>query len=308
MIQSICEVKSDISPTSEKIKEVLYNWLGDDEFSCHYFLRGLKNKNTICTYAAYEKEKLVGLITAWNSEIHPYCTYFSMVTGPHIRYDIEFELLNYLLNTKKIKQPLQTSIWETSYRLKAFYEQNEFLEVRRTYTPSLNVSKVDLEQIIPQFNQQGISIKDLGSIADHQALKFQLINLVKENYEKAHIVNPVSNQSNDWWERQIFNTDLIENGSYILIIDSEIYAYSLLHHSNTPDKYEFGWRGTRYDVDIRLMLMLTAHQINFAEKNGIKFIEAEVDSTDNFSIEMLKFFPFSPAPALLTFQKKFNIV
>lgn len=303
MIQRICEVKSNISPTSEIIKEVLSDWLGDDEFSCHYFLRGLNNKNTICTYAAYEKEKLVGLITAWTSEIHPNCTYFSMVAEPHTGYEIESVLFTYLLNTKKIIPPLQTSIWETCYRLKAFYEQNEFLEVRRTYTPSLNISKVDLKQIIPHFNQQGISIKDLGSIADHQALKFQLINLVKENYEKAHIVNPVSNQSNDWWEKQIFNADLIENGSYILIMDNEIYAYSLLHHSNTPDKYEFGWRGTRYDADIRLMLMLTAHQINFAEKNGIKSIEAEIDSTD--TIEMLKFFPFSPAPALLTFHKKF---
>jgi hypothetical protein len=78
----------------------------------------------------------------------------------------------------------------------------------------------------------------------------------------------------------------------------------LLHYSDSPNKFEFGWRGTRHNADIELMLMLTAHQVNFAEKNGINSIEAEVDSTDNFSIEMLKFFPFSPSPSLLTFQKR----
>jgi hypothetical protein len=304
VIKSNYEVKPNISPNIENIKEVLSNWLGDDDFTYHYFLRGLNIKHTICTYEAYDNEKLVGLITAWNSEFHPYCTYFAMVTDAHRGYEIESLLINELLNFEKVKFPLQTSIWESSYRLKTFYEQSGFLEYRRTYTPSLRVSKVDLERLFPELELQSIYIKDLKSISNQQELKSQLISLVKGNYEKTHIANPVGDQGIEKWKELIFNEDLIEDGSYIVLKENEIYAYSLLHYSDTPNKFEFGWRGTRRNADIGLMLMLTAHQVNFAEKNGINSIEAEVDSTDNFSIEMLKFFPFSPAPSLLTFHKR----
>jgi hypothetical protein len=304
VIISNYEVKPNGSPNIENIKEVLSNWLGDDEFSYLYFLRGLNIKHTICTYEAYDNEKLVGLITAWNSEFHPYCTYFAMVTDAHMGYEIESLLVNKLLDFEKVKFPLQTSIWESSYRLKTFYELSGFLEVRRTYSPSLRVSKVDLERLFPQLKLQDIYIKDLKSIDNQQELKLQLISLVKGNYEKTHIANLVADQSIEKWEELIFNEDTIEDGSYIVLKDNEIYAYSLLHYSDSPNKFEFGWRGTRHNADIELMLMLTAHQVNFAEKNGINSIEAEVDSTDNFSIEMLKFFPFSPSPSLLTFQKR----
>ncbi|CAG9622069.1 hypothetical protein [Sutcliffiella rhizosphaerae] len=303
MIRSYYRVKPNISPNVEALKEVLSKWLGDDTFSQQYFLRGLNTKHRLCTYEAYESEKLVGLITAWNSEFHPYCTYFAMVTEAHMGYEIETVLVNALLNVEKIKFPLQTSIWESSYRLKSFYEQSEFLEVRRTYMPSLMVSKVDIEGIFPEFNQQDIYIKDMKSIGNQQELIIQLINLVKKNYEVSHTINPVSVQSFETWKKLIFNKDLIEDGSYIVLKDNEIHAYSLLHYSNTPNKLDFGWRGTKNNNDMRLMLMLTALQINYAEKKGIHTIEAEVDSTDKFSIEMLKFFPFSPTPSLLTFQK-----
>jgi hypothetical protein len=298
------EVKFSITPNIKAVKEVLKNWFGDDNFSYHYFLRGLNTKHTICTYEAYDNKKLVGLITAWKSEFHPHCTYFAMVTEAHIGYEIESVLFNTLMNFGEIKFPLQTSLWETSYRLKTFYEQSEFKEVRRTYMPSLRVSKMDLEQVFPEFNQQDIYITDIKSIGNHQELRIQLINLVKQNYEKTHKANPVAVQSLEKWEELIFNEDTVEDGSYIVLKDREIYAYSLLHYSDTPNKFEFGWRGIRDNADIRLMLMLTANQINFAEQKGINYIEAEVDSTDNFSIEMLKFIPFSPAPSLLTFQKR----
>lgn len=131
-----------------------------------------------------------------------------------------------------------------------------------------------------------------------------MINLVIENYKKSHIVNPVGVHSYEIWEELIFNEDTILNGSYIVLKDNEIYAYSLLHYSDTPNQFEFGWRGTKENTDVRFMLILTAYQINFAIENGVNYIEAEVDTTDYFSLEMLKYFPFSPAPSLMTFQKR----
>lgn len=306
MFRSDYAIKYNNLPNIEDIKEILSNWVWDDDFTYRYFLRGVNIKNNICTYEAYENEMLVGLITAWKSEFHPYCTYFAMVTKPHIGFEIESVLIEALYNFKEIELPLQTSIWETSYGLKSFYEEVEFLEVRRTYMPLLRTSKIDIQEVFPDFNGQDICIQNLNNIVNDKALKLKLINLLRENYEKAHTVNPVGVHSVQKWEELIFNEETIQSGSFIVLKHNEIQAYSLLHYSNTPNQFEFGWRGTKENTDVRLMLILTAAQINFAIENGVKYIEAEIDTTDYFSVEMLKFFPFSPAASLLTLQKRIN--
>lgn len=290
-------------PNIELIKELLSIWIKSDDFTYRYFLRGLQNKNEIYIYEAYKDAEMVGFLTAWKSEFHPYCTYFAMITKPHTGFEIEFGLMEALYNYKKFKLPLQTSIWETSYRLKSFYENAGLMEVRRTYSPLLRTSKVDIQQDFPDFNDQELCIKDLNCLSNQQELKYKLINLVKDNYESIHTVNPVGVHSHERWETLIFNEDTIKSGSYILIKNKEILAYSFLHYSDTPNQFEFGWRGTKENTDIRLMLMLTACQINYALENGVKYIQAEIDNTDFFSLEMLKYFPFSPAPSLLTYQR-----
>ncbi|MBU0906417.1 MAG: GNAT family acetyltransferase [Firmicutes bacterium] len=306
MFRSDYSINHINSPNIEVIKEILSNWVWEDDFTHRYFLRGIHIKNNICTYEAYENGMLVGLITAWKSEFHPSCTYFAIVTKPHIGIEIETVLIEALSNFKEIDLPLQTTIWESSYGLKTFYEKVGFLEVRRTYMPLLRTSKIDFQLVFPDFNGQDICIQDINSICNHKELKIKLINLVRENYEKAHTVNPVGVHSFQKWEELIFNEDTIKSGSFIILKDNEILAYSLLHYSNTPNHFEFGWRGTKENTDVQFMLILTASQINFAIENGVKHIEAEVDTTDYFSVEMLKFFPFSPAPTLLTFQKRTN--
>lgn len=290
-------------PNTELIKALLSTWIRDDDFTYQYFLRGLQNKNDIYIYEASKDTEMAGFITGWKSEFHPYCTYFAMITKPHSGFEIETGLIEALCNDKKFELPLQTSIWETSYRLKSFYENAGFLEVRRTYLPVLRTEKIDIQQDFPDFNDQELCIIDLNSLSNQEELKYKLIKLVKENYESIHTVNPVGVHSYEKWESLIFNEDTIQSGSYIMLKENEILAYSFLHYSDTPHQFEFGWRGTKENTDIRLMLMLTACQINYALENGVKYIQAEIDNTDLFSLEMLKYFPFSPAPSLLTYQR-----
>lgn len=129
-----------------------------------------------------------------------------------------------------------------------------FLEVRRTYTHLLKTSKIDSKQVFPEFNGQDICVQNLSSISGNKELKFKLINRVKENYEKTHIVNPVGIHNSQKWEELIFNEDTVQRGSFIVLKNSEILAYSLLHYSNTPNQLEFGWRGTNENTDLHLIL------------------------------------------------------
>jgi len=298
-------IKHNISPDIDFLKDLLSKWVENDEFTQTHFLRGVKSKNNFCTYEAYEEGRLVGLLTAWTSDFHPYCTYFSIATNPFLDNKVEALLLQSLYKTPGIRFPLQTLIWETSYRLKTFFEDNEFVVIRRTYMPMLRSSKIEINQVFADvLAAHELTIKNLNSIKDNELLKFELTSLVKENYSRTHSKNPVGELDLLKWEKLIFNDETNLKGSYIALKDNEIIAYSLLHFSETPNMFEFGWRGTRNYMDIRVMLMLTSLQVNFAAENGVDFIEAEIDSTDHFAIEMLKFFPFSSAPALLTFQKK----
>ena len=287
------------SPDIELIKELLATWVGDD-FTRNYFLRGIHIKNNRGTIEALKNNQLVGLLTAWTSVFHPHCTYFSLVSKPNVGYEIEAALIDSLYMFEDIQLPLQTSIWETSYKLKNFYEDNGFKEVRRTYSPLLKTSKLDYEKMY----MQGFHIKDLNSLVNNPELKPKLIQLVKDSYEKSHLVNPVGEHSLEKWEELIFDEDTILDGSFILLKEKQIQAFALLHDSETTNQYEFGWRGMRDDADSRILLMLTAKQINFAFEKGVHFIEAEIDTTDQAALDMLKYFPFSPAPTLITFQKK----
>jgi hypothetical protein len=127
---------------------------------------------------------------------------------------------------------------------------------------------------------------------------------VKENYELAHQDNPVGSHSLHTWEDLIFNEDTCLEGSFVLLERNEILAYSLLHYTEDPNKLEFGWRGANTHVDNNYVVYLTGCQINCSYKNNIRMIEAEIDTTDFYSMEILKFIMFGTGETLLTFQKK----
>lgn len=297
-------IKRNISPDIDFLKGFLSVWAENDEFTQNQILRGVRSKNNFCTYEAYEEGNLMGLLTAWTSDFHPYCTYFSLALNPFSDNKVEPLLLQSFHTTPGIKYPLQTLIWETSYRFKTFYEHNEFVEIRRTYMPMLRSSKIEINQVFEDLAGHKLTIKDLNSIKENELLKSKLISLVKENYNRVYSKNPVGEHDLLKWEKLIFNDETNLKGSYIALKDKEIIAYSVLHFSETPKMFELGWRGTRNYADIRVMLMLTALQVNFAADNGVDFIQAEIDTTDHFAIEMLKFISFSSAPTLLTFQKR----
>lgn len=108
-----------------------------------YLFHLLRDNKTKCAYVAYYKKDVVGIFFTWGSNFHPYCTYFRIYTNPfYSELHIEQYLLDEIQKRENFKLPLQTSIWETSAHLKDYYEQNNFMEIRRTYMPILDVQKI----------------------------------------------------------------------------------------------------------------------------------------------------------------------
>ncbi|MGE6258144.1 hypothetical protein ACQKCU_09580 [Heyndrickxia sporothermodurans] len=263
----------------------------------------LKGANKVCAFTAYDHLKMIAVCVAWKSTFHPFCTYFSIFVHPvYCDYQLEERLLTLLSNQKEVQLPLQTAIWETSYNLKSFYEASGFNEIRRTYLPKLDLNQLDSNPcLLLEEDLKIISLKDIS----HSYLLNQLSILVKEIYENTHLVNPVGNHDLNKWKKMILSEDVIKQGSFIIFdeIKNEILAYSFLHNSDQNNIFEFGWCGVRDKKRKQLLQVLAYQQIKFAKEDGADFIVGEIDSTDEYAIEFLRFLPFSPSPTWITFQK-----
>ncbi|PKR82736.1 GNAT family N-acetyltransferase [Heyndrickxia camelliae] len=288
----------------ENINHLLFLCYGTDEDSQAYFKRGWKSSLNMGTFLAKNNSELIGMVAAWKTRFHPKSLYFSLVVHPFYRGEnIEFELLK-SIEKLSINLPLQTSIWETNFSLKTFLHNYDFTEIRRTYMPTLYLSTIhDLnEALIDNFHSNDMIVTSLREVLNDQDMQKKLILLVKETYEKTHEVNPPQANLKEW-EKAVFDEDTLLNGSYIFTENDDILGFALLHIGENPDSLEFGWRGVKDKKNMKWISLLTALQIKYAKKSGYKYVLGEMDTTDPYSLEVLKTFPFSPSPTWITYKK-----
>lgn len=268
-----------------------------------YLFHLLRDSKTKCAYVAYYKKDVVGVFFTWSSNFHPYCTYFRIYTNPfYSELHIEQFLLNEISKRENFKLPLQTSIWETSAHLKAYYEQNNFIEIRRTYMPILDVQKIIPIETTLHSNYH---VQTLSTILSNNNFFEKLAHLVKTNYEYTHLANPIASFSLETWQEMILADDVLLDGSFLIINEEhQIMAYSFLHTSEKDNTVELGWCGTHIIDDFPLLKLLVFEQTMYANKNGYSFIQSEFDATSIYAMEILKSFPFNPCPTWITYQKK----
>ncbi|WP_270342965.1 GNAT family acetyltransferase [Bacillus mobilis] len=268
-----------------------------------YLFNLLRDSKTKCAYVACYKKDVVGIFFTWSSSFHPYCTYFRIYTNPfYSELHIEQFLLNEILKRENFELPLQTSIWETSAHLKAYYEEHNFTEIRRTYMPILDVQK-----IIPidTMLHSNYDVQSLSNILSNNSFFEKLAHLVKTNYEDTHLANPVASFPLKAWKEQILADDALLNGSFVIIDEeNEIIAYSFLHTSEKDTTVELGWGGTHTTENLSLLKLLVFKQAMYASKHGYSFIQGEFDSTSIHAMEILKSFPFNPCATWITYQKE----
>lgn len=268
-----------------------------------YLFHLLRDNKTKCAYVAYYKKDVVGIFFTWGSNFHPYCTYFRIYTNPfYSELHIEQYLLDEIQKRENFKLPLQTAIWETSAHLKDYYEQNNFMEIRRTYMPILDVQKILPIKATLHSNYR---VQTLSTILSNNNFFEKLAHLVKTNYEYTHLANPVASFSLETWQEMILADDVLLDESLLIINEEhQIKAYSFLHTSEKDNTVELGWCGTHTIDDLSLLKLLVFEQFMYANKHGYSFIQGEFDSTSIYAMEILKSFPFNPCPTWITYQKE----
>ncbi|WHY27366.1 GNAT family acetyltransferase [Bacillus wiedmannii] len=268
-----------------------------------YVFNLLRDSKTKCAYVAYYKKDVVGIFFTWDSNFHPYCTYFRIYTNPfYSGLPIEQYLLAEIQKRENFKLPLQTSIWETSAHLKSYYEEQNFMEIRRTYMPILDVQKIiPIDTMI----HSNYDVQTFSNILSNNSFFEELAHLVKINYEDTHLANPVASYPLETWKAQILTDDVLLDGSFVMIDEeNKIIAYSFLHTSEKDNTVELGWCGTHTTENLSLLKLLVFKQAMYASKHDYSFIQGEFDSTSIYAMDILKSFPFNPCATWITYQKE----
>lgn len=276
----------------DKLKKLIFTTNADS-----IIINLSKGPNCISSFAAYEKEEMVGFIIAWKSSFHPFCTYFDIIFNPHYLGCIE-ELLAEM-EQGEIDYPLQTGVKEGT-SLDLYYQENGFERIRKTYLPTINLSTLSIESINPNH------VKSLDELSSDSKMVTNLVSLVKRIYEETHLVNPVAEFDLDKWKELIFAEDLILEGSYICLDKNgeEVLAYSFLHEGESDDTVELGWKGSRTKLEMENINLLVGMQIEYAKRIGYQLLEGEFDTTDPYAMKVLHTFLFPKSPVWITYQKK----
>lgn len=295
------------SMQKDSIMQLLISCYGADSNSKMYFERGWKSPTNVFTHVALCRNEVVGAVTIWKTNFHPNCTYLSIIVHPLFRDSgIGTQLLNDVGSAHGISFPLQTSMDETDIFMKDFYGKNGFNEIRRTYLSLLNLNDIHEldEKYIRKYCSTQFSIETFNYVKQDEELTNKLILIVKNTYEETHRDNPPREHDLHTWKKLIFSKDTLLDQSYIVLSDdNNILAFAMLHVGENDYSLEFGWRGTKAESDLHLITLLTAMQIRSAKSKGYMQIEGEIDTTDPYSLELLKRFPLCPAPSLITYQR-----
>lgn len=261
-------------------------------------------KSTMSTvsYVALIEEKVIGLLLAWENPFHPEATYFKILTEAEYATErIKKTFFHKIREEADRGQAFITSVIETAISSRDFYEKNGFKEIRRTFMPSLVVEEI-LDSLVAKELKEG-KIKSLAEVLEEEYSFSQLADLVKNNYEASHYVNPVKEMSVEEWKELITAEDILKEGSFILFNDEgEVIAYSFLHRSENEDTLELGWCGGSSFDRAGALPYLVGKQINYARERDVQYILGEFDTTDPFGMEVMRTFTFRPFPAWISYK------
>ncbi|WP_413375836.1 hypothetical protein [Alkalihalobacillus sp. 1P02AB] len=297
---------SSITPQDiEEINSLLTKTFENDELTINQFLDGFKRENKLLTLKAAQNGQISGVITSWKNKVHPHSVYISYVIDLEWQHNFSvalelFTKLNNLLNSPSMYQITLPEKWR---ELISICERLGFKEYRKTYISVLNLpSKMNQISNI-SIVRESIKLVNLSEIKEDKKKRNELISLVIDTYANTHKDNPLGIFDNNFWEKKIFAKDTIYEGSFIAIERNRIIGFALLHYSDNPNRYEFGWRGTVERVEISFIQYLTYKQIIYSNQMGIMELEGEIDTTDPYSLSMFEQFCMYKEQSFVTLQK-----
>ncbi|MCG7342627.1 hypothetical protein MHZ92_00695 [Sporosarcina sp. ACRSL] len=240
-----------------------------------------------------EKEILV-LASTHKSYWHPHCIYVRLAYNLDA---VDEQALQSIISELKstYDQPLFFLLDDRFNQLKEMLARNKFKMIRKTaiihIDPTQSVGKTERDERILSIRQ----------IRDNKARMDCFVQLCKKTYTETHTDNPVANLPIESWKDAALD-GLMDEHSYVIVDGLEITAFSLLYESDEKS-WELGWIGVNDLARITDLDRLIHRQIEDAVKQGISFIEKEVDSTCPYSLHICESLKYEVAETLYAYLK-----
>lgn len=256
-------------------------------------------------FVAEQEGRVHGFALARRNTIHPYTLALKLAVPPTGWSDGTADALFAELTTALPDWLWRFQVLEP-HAPQAFLQRHGFFEVRRTWTPTLDVAsfpRVLLADARVRALQFGFDLGPLGRSAD-DALMDALAGAHLEHYAATHRVNPAAPCPLASWRDLFLGDDLDPDATFLARRDGVIAAFAS-SRSGDAGVWEAAWFGTlapHLTHAFTLNLALKHHEVAFARRQGITQLGFEVDSTDPEAVAVLDALTETKGEALVTYQ------
>jgi hypothetical protein len=114
----------------------------------------LESPSLVSAFTVYVDDVLAGFTLAWKRKVYPYYLYFRLLIHPAFYHmNISEQLLNQLQSEKNRDLPLQTFVKDSETELNYFFQSTNFIKIRKTYIPVLNIMESATPEIEKDLHQ-----------------------------------------------------------------------------------------------------------------------------------------------------------
>lgn len=235
-----------------------------------------------------------------------------IVVHPHYEHKgIGSAIYEYIINNLQPFNPLLLEAFASENRKRSveFLIAKGFVEVRREYMWSLDVSRVDLARCA-EFEEgiytQSVKIKTLSELrADHKYCD-RLYTLYNNLVQGMSAQESVATASYTFFmENMLNNTNSLPEAYFVAIHDNEYIGMNVLH--TKPKKNYLFNEFTGVIEQYRrkhIALALKLRGIVYARENGYTAIETYNNTANHSILKLNEYLGFVREPALITFVKK----
>lgn len=248
-------------------------------------------------------DEIIGLSLSWLNSFHPEAKYVRVyTTAACTETNWPTALYEQLFKDTYPQKQLIFSCWDEKKDAISFMEKQGFKLFRKTYMPDLEVRAL-LQQMptVPTFKQY----ESLNNVLQNNEKKQVFLTQLKENYENTHLHNPVQTYTWQQWGEILLDDEPDLEYSYVVFIGAQVVAYILLH--KLGNYYEVGWIGFQGNTDDEWKLTaLFKTQMELLQREGIKKVSIEIDTTDNSAFSLFSFLDFKQFPSWNSYSRQID--
>jgi hypothetical protein len=288
----------------ESLLKSVWNPVGREEWQLH-----LPRKHAV-SVAAFHGQKMVGFATRYERDAHPHTTTVELATdvgrGGAAPLDLLYKQVTSSLARERL---LRTLVNERQTAELKYFSGAGFREVRRTWTPTVLVSKIPKSlyaTAVLHTQRKGYEIQTLRAAmtANDPHFILRLTEAHRDHYLDTHAINPPKLRNLNAWRDVFLGKDSVPDATFVAMKRGKIAAYASVRCTEQA-MCEVAWFATTSDFRADSLLLnqaLKAKEIEYVRAKGVKRLSFELDSTDSQAMALMRTLPTDRGIPWITLQ------